>query len=275
MRPTLFTIFGYSMSSYYFMGIVAMVVGITMMLREVRRLGLDTHLAFRGALLTATIGYLGARVQHIIFDGFFEIYMQKPMAMLNVFNGGLAFYGAVIFGFLTVIIFFSMHKVKVLPYADAFGYSLALGAAFGRVGCYLNGCCFGEISASPLAQRFIPWGLSAKNQLARDIVSTLGSQPYPVFPSQVVSAVSNFLIFLVLYLIIRPRHKKAGVPLGSWFMMYSVFRFFIEFFRADARGLFFNGLLSSSQLIAITVFIVGLLLVVLPEDKESLSGSNS
>ncbi|MCK5808741.1 prolipoprotein diacylglyceryl transferase [bacterium] len=275
MRPTLFTIFGYSMSSYYFMGIVAMIVGILMMLREVKRLGLDTHLAFRGALLTATIGYLGARVQHIVFDGFFEIYLQKPMAMLNVFNGGLAFYGAVIFGFLTVIAFFSMHKVKVLPYADAFGYSLALGAGFGRVGCYLNGCCFGEISASPLAQRFIPWGLSAKNQLARDIVSTLGSQPYPVFPSQVVSAVANFSIFLVLYLVIRPKHKKAGVPLGSWFMMYSVFRFIIEFFRADARGLFFNGLLSSSQLIAITVFIVGLLLVVLPEDKESLSGSNS
>jgi phosphatidylglycerol:prolipoprotein diacylglycerol transferase len=92
------------------MGIIAMIVGIAMMLREVKRLGLDTHLAFRGALLTASIGYIGARIQHIIFDGFFEIYLQKPLAMLNVFHGGLAFYGAVIFGFLTVIVFFSMSK---------------------------------------------------------------------------------------------------------------------------------------------------------------------
>ncbi len=269
MRPVLFTIFGISVSSYYTMATIALIVGIVLMLREVSRMGLNRELALRGALLTAAVGYIGARIQHIIFDGFFEIYLQKPMAMLNVFNGGLAFYGAVVFGFVTVVVFFSLHGERVLPYADAFTYSLALGASFGRIGCYLNGCCFGQLSSGFFSQRFIPWGLSAKNQLARNILPALGGQPYPVFPAQIVSAVSNFLIFLILYLIIRKRYTKSGVPLGSWLMMYSVFRFIIEFFRADARGLFFNGLLSSSQLIAVGVFITGLLLVLLPEEPET------
>ncbi len=268
MKPTIFSIGSFSVSSYYFMGMIGLALGIFFALWETKRKGLDMGLSINGIFWVTVMGYIGARAMHIVFDGFLEIYLQKPLAMIALWRGGLAFYGTVIFGLPTVVWFFRYHKAPLLKYLDLYTYGLALGVGIGRLGCYLNGCCFGEISSSSMATRFIRFGLSAKNQFARDILLDLRTDPYPVFPSQMISFYANLLIFLFLWIFVRKRYKKDGTIFGLWMVMYGIFRFIIEFTRADERGMFFNNLLSSSQIIALISIVVGIAVMVLPNESS-------
>lgn len=268
MNPVIFSIGDFGFSSYYFMGLIGLIIGFSLAFWETKRKGLSVSLAMRGAVVTSIMGYLGARAMHIVFDGFLDIYIQKPLAIFAFWKGGLAFYGTIIFGLPTAVWWFTHHKAPLLKYLDSFTFGIAFGVGIGRIGCYLNGCCFGEISSNPLASRFIRYGLSAKNQFSRDILPNLKELPFPVFPSQLISFAANMVIFLILWCFLRKRLKKDGTILGSWLIMYGIFRFIIEFFRADDRGLFFNNTLSSSQLIAIITFAAGLLLFLLPTDEE-------
>lgn len=268
MRPTLFSIGDFSVSSYYFMGLIGLIGGFFFNWLETKRKHLDVSLSVRGAIITSFAGYLGARAMHIVFDGFLEIYIQKPLAMFAFWKGGLAFYGTIIFGLPTAVWWFTSHKAPLLKYLDNYTLGIAFGVGIGRIGCYLNGCCFGKISSSPLAVQFIRYGLSAKNQFARDVLLDLKEAPFPVFPTQLLSFVANILIFLTLWGLFRKRVSKDGAIFGIWLIMYAAFRFIVEFFRADDRGLFFNNALSTSQLVAIAAFVVGLLTLILPNESQ-------
>ena len=173
MKPVLFSIGELTVSSYYFMGMVGLLGGFFFNYWETKRKGLDLKLSIYGAIWVSVFGYIGARAMHIVFDGFLEIYLQKPLAIIAFWKGGLAFYGTVIFGLPAMIWWFHRHKALFLKYLDNYTFGIAFGVGIGRIGCYLNGCCFGEISASPIANQFIKYGLSAKNQFARDILLNL------------------------------------------------------------------------------------------------------
>jgi len=265
MYPTL-SIGSFSFSSFYAVVIFCVIVGNFLTWWEIRRNKLDIKLALKGAVITTTMGYVGARAMHIVFDGFLDIYIQKPLAIFAFWKGGLAFYGTVIFGLPTAVWWFTSHKAPLMKYLDCYVLGLAFGLGIGRFACYLNGCCFGEISASPFAETFLRYGLSAKNQFARDILLNLRDMPLPVLPTQLVSAFATTSIFLVLWFYFRKRTKKEGAILGLWLTMYAAFRFTIEFFRADDRGLFFNNMLSTSQLVAIITFIAGMAIFILPSE---------
>ena len=265
MHPTL-SIGDFSFSSFYAVVIFCVIVGNILTWWEIRRNKLDINLALKGAVITTFMGYVGARAMHIVFDGFLDIYIQKPLAMFAFWKGGLAFYGTVIFGLPTAVWWFTSHKAPLMKYLDCYVLGLAFGLGIGRFACYLNGCCFGEISASPFAETFLRYGLSAKNQFARDILLNLKDMPLPVLPTQLVSAFVTTSIFLVLWFYFRKRTKKDGAILGLWLTMYAAFRFTIEFFRADDRGLFFNNMLSTSQLVALITFIIGIAIFILPSE---------
>ena len=274
MIPVLFSIGPVSISSYYFMGMLGLIGGFIFNYWETKRRGLDVRLSINGAVWTSIMGYIGARAMHIVFDGFLEIYVQKPLAMFAFWKGGLAFYGTIIFGLPTVVLYFTMHRAPILKYLDNYGYGIAFGVAMGRMGCYLNGCCFGDITSSSFSSQFIKYGLSAKNQFARDIILNLKDLPFPVFPAQLISFTVNMLIFLFLWIFVRKRYKKDGTVFGLWLVMYGTFRFIIEMFRADDRGLFFNNLLSSSQIIAVITIVIGALMLYLPNEQTKAQGQS-
>jgi len=267
MRPTLVDFGWFSLSGYYTMGMVGLIVGFFILDREAVRARLDRRVAFHAALYATVFGYLGARIQHIIFDGFFEIYLQKPIAMLYFWKGGLAFYGAVVFGMAAVVIYLNAVRKPVARYLDLFTLPIALGLVFGRIGCTLNGCCFGKISAGPLGLLFIRNGLSAKKQFTDTMLASLRETPYPVIATQIIEAALGFLLFLALFLV-RRRITKPGTFFGLWLIGYAIVRFIIEIFRDDDRGLFFNALLSTSQIIAFLTLLLGALLILLPAAAE-------
>ncbi len=267
MKPTLLDLGWFSLSSYYTMAMIGVIVGFFILDREAVRTGLNRRVAFGAGIYAAIFGYLGARIQHIIFDGFFEIYLQKPIAMLYFWKGGLAFYGAVVFGMAAVVIYLSVKEKPIARYLDLFTLPIALGLVIGRIGCFLNGCCFGKISVGPFAVTFIKNGLSAKKQFTDTMIASLRETPYPVVATQLIEATLGFVLFLVLFFI-RRRIVKPGTLMGLWLIGYAVVRAVIEVFRDDDRGLFFNGMLSTSQIIAFLTLLVGALLIALPAEPE-------
>ncbi len=271
MHPTLLRIGDFALSSYYTMAMLGVIVGFFILDREAKRQGLDRRIAFNAGVYAAIFGYLGARIQHIIFDGFFEIYLQKPIAMLYLWKGGLAFYGAIVLGSAAIVFYLVAAGRPVMRYLDLFTLPCALGLVLGRIGCYLNGCCFGKISAGPLGAEFIKNGLSAKKQFLDTMIANLNDAPYPVIQTQLIEALFGFLLFLFLFFI-RRRVTKPGVMFGGWLIGYAVVRFIVEIFRDDDRGLFFGGMLSTSQLIAIATLVLGALLMYLPAEDEKKPG---
>ncbi len=274
MKPTLIDFGWFSLSSYYTMALIGVTVGFFILDREALRQNLERRTALIAGIYAAVFGYLGARIQHIIFDGFFEIYLQRPIAMLYFWKGGLAFYGAVIFGTAAVVLYLAVRQRPIARYLDLFTLPIALGLVIGRIGCFLNGCCFGKISAGPLALSFIKNGLSAKKQFTDTMLASLRETPYPVIATQLIEAALGFALFLVLFFV-RRRITKAGVLMGLWLIGYAIILFFIEIFRDDDRGLFFNQMLSTSQIIALFTLIIGALLVILPAEAENLAPNAS
>ena len=159
---------------------------------------------------------------------------------LKFWHGGLAFYG----GFLAAVpvgLWYARRKgLGVWRIADLVSPFIALGLFFGRIGCFLNGCCYGEACDLPWAVRF-------------------PGHPVAVHPTQLYEAAAALAIAALLYFVVRPRKRAHGVVFAGLLVSYGVARFLLEYLRADDRGIFFG--LSTSQWISIPAVLAGIYLL--------------
>jgi phosphatidylglycerol:prolipoprotein diacylglycerol transferase len=146
-------------------------------------------------------------------------------------HGGLSWYGGFACGTLSGILYVKKHNLALKSMLDLFAPYLALGQAIGRVGCFLNGCCFGKLSRFGL---YFP------------------SQNNTLIPTQLYSSLILFLIFVFLKFVTRRPHPEGKIFL-LYLLLYSIKRFFIEFLRADNPAIFMG--LTLFQLISLVIFI--------------------
>jgi phosphatidylglycerol:prolipoprotein diacylglycerol transferase len=181
------------------------------------------------------------------------------LAVLKVWRGGLAYYGGFIFAVGFAVYYTRKHKLPVGKVADLASPWIALGLALTRVGCFLNGCCYGKPSSVPWAVRF-PMGSVVQraqedaHQIAR------GAAALPVHPTQLYLAALNLLTFFVLYFVIRPRKRFDGQIFAWLLILKGVFRSLVEIWRDDDRGVI-GGWLSTSQLLSVPLVALGIYLL--------------
>jgi len=165
---------------------------------------------------------------------------------LKITSGGLTVYGGLMLAVAVFVPYLAYlryrHGVNPLKLLDIIAPSLALGLAFGRMGCLLNGCCWG-------AECHLPWAITWPEGT---LPYTEGHIRWPVHPAQVYGIINGLLLFLALHLGYR-RKKRHGVVLGAFFGLYAVSRFLLECVRSDEPKKFLWGL-SISQ--AVGVFMV-------------------
>jgi phosphatidylglycerol:prolipoprotein diacylglycerol transferase len=158
--------------------------------------------------------------------------------------------GGLILALIMCIWYMRVNRMPVLRTCDVFAPGLALGHAFGRVGCFAAGCCYGH-------ETHVPWAVTFHNPLANEIVGTpLG---IPLHPTQLYEMVLELCNCLFLVWLIR-RKKFDGEIIGTYMIIYGIGRFFIEFFRGDPGRGEFLGWMSGTQAIAIGLVIFGGLL---------------
>jgi phosphatidylglycerol---prolipoprotein diacylglyceryl transferase len=235
MYPVLLKIGPIALYTYGFFVALAFVVGISIAKWEAERLGLDpgpvTDLCFY-ILLSAMIG---ARLFYIAVNP--GMFLNDPMEILKIWNGGLVFYGGFIVAAVVAIVYLKKRRLPLWQTADVLAPGLAAGHVLGRVGCFFAGCCYGKACD-------LPWAVTFSHPLS---LAPLGT---PLHPSQLYEVLNNLVVFSVLWLF-RRRKTFDGQVFWIYLLMYGITRAVLEIFRGDPRGVFLNGQLSVSQIIGI------------------------
>lgn len=210
-------------------------------------------------------GILGARLFFIAqyHDRFFirgEDWLKTLQRLINLPDGGLVFYGGMILGSIAYFVFCRVQRVRPLALGDVLVTSVFVGYAFGRLGCFLNGCCFGDYCELPWAVTFpadsVPW----KSQVFEGFLAGKAPRSLPVHPTQVYSTLGAFLLAGLTWAW-YPYRRYDGEVLALGMLAYPINRFLVEFLRGDEMGQF-GTMLTISQWVSIGLFATGLLLYI-------------
>lgn len=258
MHPILFQYKYLAVYSYGAMLAVAFLVGIWVASRRAPSRNLNPQQIVDLTLWVLIVSILGARSFYVASN--WEYYQFHRWEILMVQKGGLIFYGGLIAGMLTVVLFTWLKKISFWQVADVMTPSIALGQAFGRIGCFLNGCCFGTPTD-------LPWGV----QFPEKSPAALEFGPlHLVHPTQLYSAAANFLLFIFLLWFDR-RRKFDGHTFCVYLLSYGALRFALEFLRGDNPA--FLMFLSFSQTISIALIVFAALLLWLLSRRSQSYGS--
>lgn len=250
MFPVILRIGPFTLHTFGVMLAIAILVGSTVLLREMRRLGDPAITEERMQRLIwyvviATVA--GGRLMDVIVRwDYFSTHVSEIPA---IWKGGLVMFGGLLAIFFTVNGFALYHKINPLRLCDLLAPSCFLGDSIGRWGCFFAGDDYGKPTTSWIGVRFPhnPDNLVPPNL-----------QGVPLYPTQLFMSLKAITIFGILIWITR-RKKFDGQVVASAMMLYPTFRSIIELFRGDAdRG--FIGPLSTAQFTSIFVFATGLLI---------------
>jgi len=229
MKPILFQLLGTSFYSYYVFITLGIFTGFYFFYNYSKKLNLNLSYVLDLSIISIISGYVGGRIFHILFS-MPAYYLAHPQEVFYFWQGGYAIYGATITPVLFIYIYSRYKKLEFLKITDALAPALSIGTMVGRIGCLLQGCCYGRLTS-------MPWGIPSPDG--------------PIHPTQIYLSLHGLLMFLVLNHMFK--NKKYDGQLTYWyFILYAVGRFIIEFYRADERG--GAGGLSSYQIISIIMF---------------------
>ena len=255
MIPSLFTIGPFTVYGYGLFVALGFLFGTLYTVRAASRDGISRDVSLDVIVWVFVAGLLGARVLYILTD--LDYYLASPLLMLKVWEGGLVFYGGFILAFFVAMWFMRKNGLPVWKVADIMAPSVALGIALGRIGCFLNGCCYGALSKQ--------WGISFPGkdnppvfaqQVADGLISPAAACSLPVLPVQLYFALHGLIIFAVL--LFMERYKRFdGFIFWILVILYSAGRFFIEGIRYYEPAYIIGGL-TVSQVISAGLFILAI-----------------
>ncbi len=176
-------------------------------------------------------GIIGARVAYILAN--WDYYAQTPLEIILINKGGLVYYGGFLAAAGAAVIFNRIRREPFWPFTDFAITSLPLGHAFGRFGCFLNGCCYGRES---------------------EFFSSLSHQAYQKHPVQLYEAFGELAVFIIL-LNVYKRKSGTGLVFSLYLVLYPILRFVCEFFRGDPR--LRAGSLTLAQIASLSLLLAG------------------
>lgn len=243
MAIDLFTIGPVTVHGYGLMIGIGFAVAILLGCALAKKRGLSEDYFINVALWTIVIGFLGGKLLYLIVN--FDDFISNPLKTMG--SEGFVVYGGIITGVATIYVYCRIKKLEIGKYFDLIGTVTALNQAFGRVGCFLAGCCYGRKTDSFIGVVF-PEGCIAPAGVK-------------LLPTQLFMAAGDLVIFIVLlYLGKSKKCSTSGVIMCHYLLMYSIGRFIIEYFRDDAeRG--YVGFLSTSQFIAIWIALASVIIM--------------
>lgn len=232
MHPILLKLGSVTLYSWGLMVALGTILGVYLIIRAGVKAGFDANKILDGSFWTIVAGFLGARLVYVIY--FWKDFSPRPWEALFIWQGGLVFYGGLAGSLLAAVLYLKINKLPVLKILDLAAPYAALGYIFVRLGCFLNGCCFGKICRGPWAVKF-PQLVGLRH------------------PTQLYEAAAGAVIFLIL-LFLKKRQKFDGQLVYSGIMVYSVWRFWVEFLRDDPPYFFYG--LNAFQIASAVIFVI-------------------
>lgn len=259
MHPDIVSFGPFHIRSYGLMLALGFLLGIILAARRAKKAGENTDHIYNIAVLGVISSLIGARLSYVIThyaefrapEGTSGI-MRILVELWNMFwpvgsdgqvgISGLVYYGGLILGTAATVVYISRRRLNILKYLDIIAPSIPLGEAFTRIGCFLNGCCFG----SPTDSVF---GVVFPDSCAAGTVF----EGQPIHPAQLYNSFAALVIMgLILWL---ERYKRFdGYSAALFFMLYPAARFVTDFFRYYETGMKIGGF-SLNQILSMIVFV--------------------
>lgn len=292
MHPDLFQVpGGVAFPSYFVLLLSGFLFATAAGALWARRIGLSADVIVDLGLAMLLSGVAGARILHVLADGYFWDYVHLctdpsrvnwPLeqseclspaydgvwdaaksvchpkaadcfAWAKFWAGGLTYYGGLLGAGLAAWFLLKRDRFPFWKAADMAGFTIPLGLAFGRMGCLMAGCCFGATCDLPWAVSF-PWKSAASEaQFKAHLIPSARLWSLPVHPTQIYESAASLAIAAFCLVYVHPRKRYDGQVFTAFLALYAVARFLIEFLRRDDRG--GVGSLSTSQLIGIGLLV--------------------
>jgi phosphatidylglycerol---prolipoprotein diacylglyceryl transferase len=296
MRPELFRFLEVGFPSYFVLLLSGFVFATGLGVMWARRIGLNPDVIVDLSLAMLLSGVAGSRLLHVFADGYFWDYVHlctdpslvdwpldraectSPVyggvwdaakavchpketdcfAWAKFWAGGLTYFGGLLGAIPTAIWLLRRDRFPFWKAADMAGFSIALGLAFGRMGCLLAGCCFGAQTGLPWALSFPPRSPASEAQAKEHLLQSARMWSHPVHPTQIYEAAASLLVAYVCLYVVLPRKRYDGQVFVAMLIGYSGARFLVEILRRDARGGMIG--LSTSQLIGLGLIVAAIVI---------------
>jgi phosphatidylglycerol:prolipoprotein diacylglycerol transferase len=216
MHPILLKLGPLTLYSYGLMVALGFLAGILLATYLTRQAKLKPEVILDIAPFVLVGSIAGARIFYVV--EFWRDFRGNPLEIFFIWKGGLVFYGGLLFAILGLLLAVKIFKLDLLKIMDILAPSTALGYAIGRIGCFLNGCCYGVETKVPWAVRF-------------------PTESVLRHPTQIYASISGLLICAILLLMLFKFKKFDGQVLTAGLALYAAYRFLIEFIRTNPRYL--------------------------------------
>jgi phosphatidylglycerol:prolipoprotein diacylglycerol transferase len=217
VHPTLWKFHGIELHSYGLLLAVAFLLGIQIFVARARARGIPEEPMHTLSLWLLVLAIAGGRVLFVLTH--WSEYAADPLAILRLWEGGLILYGGYLAAITGGILFLRRRGLPIWRVGDAAAPSMALGVAIGRIGCFMNGCCYG-------LPTHLPWGV----QFPPESVASYTFPGVALHPSQLYLSGSSFLLFVVLLALDR-RPRFDGRLFWTYIALDAAMRFLIDFTR--------------------------------------------
>lgn len=260
MRPILFHIGSFPVRAYGTLIVIGFLIGLRRAVQLcVRRMKTEPEGSprrvnpdnlFDMSIVGLFVGLLGARLLFVLLD--WSEYAHRPGEILKLWEGGLSLHGGLLFGVLYVLFYCRRKKISTLALLDVCAPSWAIGYAFGRIGCLLNGCCYGGVCDLPWAVRFPDERYPV--HAGQPPIMTL-----PSHPVQLYGTLFN-IVFFILLLRWEKRARRDGEMFWGYIAMYGFYRYVVEIFRAGVTSTYLIPALhlTDAQVASLAMILVGL-----------------
>lgn len=232
-------LFGYDVPLYglfFFVGIFLAVLVAVFLTKKKNPVPLYDMVCSAVYIMIGAI--VGAKLLFILVS--LDTIIENNLSLIQIIKGGFVFYGGFIGGLLGLIIYAKQFKMPLGPFMDLYATVVPLGHAFGRVGCFFGGCCYGIEHDGFFSVTYT------------DTLNAATPLNTPLLAVQLIEAIALLCLFIVL-LVTYLTTKKSGLTPTLYAIIYPIIRYVLEYFRGDReRGVFLN--ISTSQWISLAIF---------------------
>lgn len=233
MYPILFEFGPITIYSYGLVLFIAVFVSLSLLVKEAVERDYKRDKILDLGITILLSGIIGSRLLYVLLN--LDFYLRNPKEIFMLHHGGLAIFGGILVAVIAILVFCRFNKLHFLKIVDLIVPFVALGHSIGRIGCFLNGCCYGMPSKFGI---YFP----IHNEV--------------LIPTQLISS----LLLLILFVILRLKQSRPhqdGAIFVTYIILYSAIRFFVEFIRADSPRFLLG--LTIFQYFCIVLFVLGVL----------------
>jgi phosphatidylglycerol:prolipoprotein diacylglycerol transferase len=243
MRPILIRFDGFGIPSYGTMLVISFIVALFLVKREARKHNI-TPVVIENLAFWLMIGVIiGGRVLYVIFH---PAEFRDLISIIEIWNGGMMFFGGFIGAFIAGAIYVRKQRLPLTLLSDIVSPSIALGEFFTRIGCFLNGCCFGKPTE-------LPWGIHFPRGSFADVVGL----DCAIHPTQLYSSLFGLLLFFFLQKMLHRPHRQGEV-FALFLIFYGGFRFGVDFIRYYENA----GNFLINQIVSLIIVVAGIFFLI-------------